>query len=249
MTRTICIANQKGGVGKTTTAISLASCVAKSGAYALLVDLDPQCNATSGLGLMPSSRHPFAFLDVPIAQSIQKSSEYLDVLPGCRSFADVERLATAQDPLYFDKIARQLIRETREYDYVFIDCPPSVGPLTQAALAWSDEVFTPIQCEFFAMEGLVQMIEIIGKAMKRPERALEYGGVILTMCDPALELTYEVENEVREFFGDVVFKTTIPRDVAIAEAPSHGKSVVEYAPRSRGARAYVELCLEVMERV
>lgn len=249
MTRTICIANQKGGVGKTTTAISLASCIAKAGAYALLVDLDPQCNATSGLGLTPSLRHPFAFPDSPILDSIKNVSERLDLLPGCRSFADIERLASIQDPTYFNKVARQLSRETQSYDYVLIDCPPSLGPLTQAALAWSNEVFTPIQCEFFAMEGLVQMIELIGKAMKRPDRALEYGGVILTMCDPTLELTYEVENEVRDFFGDVVFKTTIPRDVAIAEAPSHGKSVVDYAPRSRGARAYIELCLEVLERV
>jgi chromosome partitioning protein len=99
------------------------------------------------------------------------------------------------------------------------------------------------------MEGLVQMLELIGRAMKRPDRSLEYGGVVLTMCDPSLELTYEVEKEIRDFFGDVVFRTTIPRDVALAEAPSHGKSIVDYAPRSRGARAYVELCLEVMERV
>ena len=249
MTRTICIANQKGGVGKTTTAISLASCIAHSGSFALLVDLDPQCNATSGLGFDPSPRHPFAFPDESISQTVQKYSEMLDVLPGCRSFADVERLASVQDPCYFNKVARQLSRETQGYDYVLIDCPPSLGPLTQAALAWSDEVLTPIQCEYFAMEGLVQMIEIIGKALKRKDRALEYGGVVLTMCDPTLELTYEVENEVREFFGEIVFKTTIPRDVAIAEAPSYGKSIVDYAPRSRGARAYIELCLEVLERV
>lgn len=249
MTRTICIANQKGGVGKTTTAISLAAGIARAGACVLLVDLDPQCNATSGLGLEPSTRHPFAFPDDSIHRTIKKSTVNLDVLPGCRSFAEIERMASLQDPAYFRKVAKQLTRETSAYDFVFIDCPPSLGPLTQAALAWSNEVFTPIQCEYFAMEGLVQMIETIGKAMKRPDRALEYGGVVLTMCDPTLELTYEVENEVREFFGDVVFKTTIPRDVALAEAPSYGKSIVDYAPRSRGARAYVELCLEVLERV
>ncbi len=249
MTRTLCIANQKGGVGKTTTAVSLAACFARSGACALLVDLDPQCNATSGLGFSPSTRHPLACLDESIHKTIQKSSDHLDVLPGCRSFSDIERIAGVRDPSFFDKIARQLSRETKGYDYVLIDCPPSLGPLTQAALAWSNEVLTPIQCEYFAMEGLVQMIELIGKTMNQPNCSLEYGGVVLTMCDPSLELTYEVEKEVREFFGDVVFKTTIPRDVSLAEAPSHGKSIVDYAPRSRGARAYVELCLEVMERV
>jgi len=246
--RTFCIANQKGGVGKTTTAISLASGAARAGARTLLVDLDPQCNATSGLGFEPAPRHPFA-TGAPLKQAIQKTSQGLEVLPGCRSFADVERIASVKDPAKIERITRQLSRETQGYDYVFIDCPPSLGPLTQGALAWSTEVITPIQCEYFAMEGLVQMIELIGQAMKRKDKALEYGGVVLTMCDPTLELTREVEREVREFFGDIVFKTTIPRDVAIAEAPSHGKSIVEYAPRSRGARAYVELCLEVMDRV
>ncbi len=249
MTQTISIANQKGGVGKTTTTISLASCISRSGSCVLLVDLDPQCNATSGLGFDPSPRHPFAFPGDSLHATIRHYSETLDVLPGCRSFADVERLAGVQDPCYFEKIARMLSRETQGYDYVLIDCPPSLGPLTQAALAWSNEVLTPIQCEYFAMEGLVQMIELIGQAIKRKERALEYGGVVLTMCDPTLELTHEVENEVREFFGDVVFETTIPRDVALAEAPSHGKSILDYAPRSRGARAYIELCLEVLDRV
>lgn len=246
MTRAICIANQKGGVGKTTTAISLAACLSRAGSCVLLVDLDPQCNATGGLGLSPIKRHPFAFPSEPLHQSIKHSSERLDVLPGCRSFAEVERIASAKD---LGEISRKLSRETKSYDYVLIDCPPSLGPLTQAALEWSNEVFTPIQCEYFAMEGLVQMIEVIGTVMNRPNRSLEYGGVVLTMCDPSLELTSEVENEVRDFFGEVVFKTTIPRDVAVAEAPSHGKSIVDYAPRSRGARAYIELCLEVMERV
>ncbi|MBQ9873951.1 MAG: ParA family protein [Thermoguttaceae bacterium] len=249
MTRAICIANQKGGVGKTTTAISLAACFARSGARTLLVDLDPQCNATGGLGLSPSPRHPFVFQDESLRKSIRGCAEDFDVLPGCRSFADVERLASVREPAFFKDVARRLSRETRDYDFALIDCPPSLGPLTQAALAWSNEVFTPIQCEYFAMEGLVQMIEVIGRAMKSSDRSLEYGGVILTMCDPSLELTYEVENEVRDFFGEVVFKTTIPRDVAVAEAPSHGKSIIDYAPRSRGARAYVELSLEVLERV
>ena len=248
MTRTFCIANQKGGVGKTTTAISLAAGFVRAGSSALLIDLDPQCNATSGLGLTPTSRHPLVTGE-PIRRAIRKTPCGLDVLPGCRNFGDVERLASVRDASVFEKMTLHLTRETKGYDHVFIDCPPSLGPLTQSALAWSTDVLTPIQCEYFAMEGLVQMIEIIGKAMKRKSRALEYGGVVLTMCDSSLELTHEVESEVREFFGDVVFRTTIPRDVAIAEAPSYGKPIFDYAPRSRGARAYVELCLEVLERV
>lgn len=248
MTRTFCIANQKGGVGKTTTAISLAAGFVRAGSSTLLIDLDPQCNATSGLGLTPTTRHPLVTGE-SIRRAVRKTPSGLDVLPGCRNFGDVERLASARDPNVFEKMTLHLTRETKGYDHVFIDCPPSLGPLTQSALAWSTDVLTPIQCEYFAMEGLVQMIEIIGKAMKRKSRALEYGGVVLTMCDSSLELTREVEREVRDFFGDVVFRTTIPRDVAIAEAPSYGKPIFDYAPRSRGARAYVELCLEVLERV
>lgn len=248
MSRTFCIANQKGGVGKTTTAISLAAGFVRAGSSTLLIDLDPQCNATSGLGLKPTTRHPLVTGE-PLRKTIHKTSSGLDVLPGCRNFGDIERLASAKDPKIFDQMTLHLSRETRGYDHIFIDCPPSLGPLTQAALAWSTDVLTPIQCEYFAMEGLVQMIEVISKAMKRKDRALEYGGVILTMCDPSLELTREVDAEVREFFGEIVFRTTIPRDVAIAEAPSYGKPIFDYAPRSRGARAYIELCLEVLERV
>ncbi len=248
VTRTFCIANQKGGVGKTTTAISLSTGFARAGSSSLLIDLDPQCNATSGLGLEPTSRHPLVTGE-PIRHAIRKTPYGTDVLPGCRSFGDVERLTQALDPRMFEEMTLRMTRETRGYDHVFIDCPPSLGPLTQAALAWSTDVLTPIQCEYFAMEGLVQMIEVIGKAMKRKTKTLQYGGVILTMCDPSLELTQEVDREVRDFFGEVVFKTTIPRDVSLAEAPSYGKPIFDYAPRSRGARAYIELCLEVLERV
>jgi chromosome partitioning protein len=134
------------------------------------------------------------------------------------------------------------------YDFVLIDCPPSVGPLTRTALASSTEVLMPIQCEYFAMEGLAQMIEVIRDVMQSRPKQLQFGGILLTMYDPRLELTCEVEAEVRDFFGEIVYQTVIPRDVTVAEAPSHGKSVLDYAPRSRGARGYVELCMEVLER-
>lgn len=134
------------------------------------------------------------------------------------------------------------------FDMVFIDCPPSLGALTQAALAASTEVLMPIQCEYFAMEGLSQMIQVIRQVMQHQPGKLTFGGIVLTMYDPYLELTHEVDREVREFFGEIVFDTVIPRDVAIAEAPSHGLSVLDYAPRSKGTRAYIELCMEVLER-
>lgn len=134
------------------------------------------------------------------------------------------------------------------FDLVFIDCPPSLGALTQAALAASTEVLMPIQCEYFAMEGLSQMIQVIRQVMQTQPGKLTFGGIVLTMYDPYLELTHEVDREVREFFGEIVFDTVIPRDVAIAEAPSHGLSVLDYAPRSKGTRAYIELCMEVLER-
>jgi len=134
------------------------------------------------------------------------------------------------------------------YDYVLIDCPPSLGPMTRTALASANEVVMPVQCEYFAMEGLTQMIDLIRSVMEREDSRLQFGGIVLTMYDHTLELTHEVDEQVRDFFGDVVFDTVIPRDVTVSEAPSHGLSVIDYAPRDRGARAYSELCMEVLDR-
>ncbi len=248
MPRIMCVANQKGGVGKTTTAINLSAALALGGGRTLLVDLDPQCSATTGLGQRPGGRHPFATVE-PGAQVLQQVTlDGLDLLPGSRSFEDVEALARG-DAGCLARLGRFFMEQAGSYDFILIDCPPSLGPLTEAALAYSSEVLMPIQCEYFAMEGLTQMIEVIRRVMHRPEQRLEFGGIVLTMYDHALELTREVDAEVREFFGDIVFQTVIPRDVAVSEAPSHGQSVLQYAPRSRGARSYVELCMEVLERV
>lgn len=246
-TRIFCIANQKGGVGKTTTAINLAACLAEAGQRVLLVDLDPQCNATSGLGFEPVEKHPL-LVDQPLRASTKSTAlENLFLVPGSRSFVDVDRLANSSDT-ESAKIAQHLANEARWYDSILIDCPPSLGQLTKAALHASTEVLMPIHCEYFAMEGLSQMIHVIRDIMKAKHHKLTFGGILLTMYDPRLELTHEVDSEVREFFGEIVFDTVIPRDVALCEAPSHGQSVLEYAPRSRGARAYIELCMEVMNR-
>jgi chromosome partitioning protein len=245
--RILCVVNQKGGVGKTTTAINLAVGLARSGAQTLLIDLDPQCNATSGLGLEPTASHPLV-AGAPLKASVcQTATAALEVLPGSRRFRDVETLA-GDSPAQAARLRQHLSGTLARYDFVLIDCPPSLGRLTQTALASSTEVLMPIQCEYFAMEGLVQMIEVIRDVMQTQAHQLQFGGIVLTMYDPALELTHEVDREVRDFFGEIVYQTVIPRDVAVCEAPSHGRSVIDYAPRSRGARAYVELCMEVLER-
>ncbi len=245
--RIMCIANQKGGVGKTTTAINLSAALAISGGRTLLVDLDPQCNATTGLGAAPTARHPFA-TERPLDHVQQdRSVDGLDLLPGSRSFEDITALARGDADL-FARLSDFFAQDTGDYDYILIDCPPSLGQLTETALGCSTEVLMPIQCEYFAMEGLTQMIEVIRRVMQRADNQLEFGGIVLTMYDHTLELTHEVDSEVRDFFGDIVYDTVVPRDVAVSEAPSHGQSVLQYAPRSRGARSYVELCMEVLER-
>ncbi|TWT47690.1 ParA family protein [Botrimarina hoheduenensis] len=247
MGRVLCIANQKGGVGKTTTAVNVAACCARAGLRTLLVDLDPQCNATGAVGGQPTDRHPLVKRS-PLGEAIRPTEvDQLDLLPGSRSFHDVDHLASAggsESRLVSDHLSASLSL----YDFVLVDCPPSLGTLTETALATADEVLMPLECEYFAMEGLTQMIELIKRVMARRNARLRFGGILLTKHDPSLELTNEVEAEVRDFFGEVVFDTVVPRDVALAEAPSHGQSILDYDPRSRGARAYIEVCLEVLDR-
>jgi chromosome partitioning protein len=244
--RIVCVANQKGGVGKTTTASNLAAGLAHGGMRTLLLDLDPQCNATTGFGAAPAAVHPLVS-EAPLAESVVPSSiQNLFLLPGSRSVRDVERIAE-QARSGSMVLESHLARGLNAWDYCFIDCPPSVGELTRTALACSTEVIMPIQCEYFALEGLTQMIEVIRDVMQERPGRLSFGGIVLTMHDAGLELTAEVERDVRDFFGEIVFETVIPRDVAVSEAPSHAKSVLDYAPRSRGARAYTELCMEVRD--
>lgn len=247
MSRTLCIANQKGGVGKTTTSVNVATGLADAGHSVLLVDMDPQCNATSGLGLAPVAQHPL-IVDSPIRHGVLATNvNGLDLLPGSGSFRDADALANSNS-----KASRIVVEHLRKgamvYDYVLLDCPPSLGTLTRAALSASKEVLLPVQCEYFAMEGLTQMISVIREVMLERPGELTFGGIVLTMYDESLELTTEVDADLRQFFGEVVFDTVIPRDVHVAEAPSHGLSVLDYAPRSRGSRAYTELCMEILER-
>lgn len=247
MAKIISVANQKGGVGKTTSAINIAAGLAKAGKTALVIDIDPQCNATSGLGVAPAKRHPLV-AGKPLAESIEATSQpRLSVLPGSQSLADADALS-ASNRQRAASLRHQLAGELNHFDYVFLDCPPSLGQLTRAALGASAEVYIPIQCEYFAMEGLSQIIELARQTKARDNNRLEIGGIVLTMYDPALELAREVASEVRGYFDGTVFETMIPRDVHISEAPSHGLSVLEYSPRARGARAYAELVLEVIDR-
>lgn len=250
MPRTICVANQKGGVGKTTTSINLAAALAMAGQTTLLIDMDPQCNATSGIGCRPVDRHPLVMEEALRHWMAPAEVKGLFVLPGSRSFRDVDQLnqATAQDRL---RVIDHLRSDTGRFDYVIIDSPPSLGPLTQTALAAADEILIPIQCEYFALEGLAQMIQVVRQVMvdrgTASPRALQFAGVLLTMYDHRLELTLEIDRQVREFFGEIVFFATIPRDVHLSESPSHGQCILDYAPRSRGCRAFVELCMEVLD--
>jgi chromosome partitioning protein len=243
----ISLANQKGGVGKTTTAINVAAGLAKAGKTALVIDVDPQCNATSGLGVEPAQRHPLV-AGRPLFESVVETAQpKLFVLPGSQSLADADALS-ASNRQRAASLRQQLGGELANFDFVFLDCPPSLGQLTRAALGASAEIFIPIQCEYFAMEGLSQIIELARQTKAKDNHRLEIGGIVLTMYDPGLDLANEVADEVRGYFDDTVFHTMIPRDVHISEAPSHGLSVLEYAPRARGAWAYTELVMEVIDR-
>ena len=249
MTRIIAIANQKGGVGKTTTAINLSMGIALAGRRVLLVDLDPQCNATSGLGITPPQvARGYHYLLEPEAVTstlVPSKREGLDVLPGTPHLVDVEASLEHLGDKH-KRMSRVLARIADNYDFIMVDCPPSLGILTVNALYACGSVIVPIQCEYYAMEGLSKITQAIKRVARQKPGPLEVEGIVLTMYDPHLQLAREVTEEVKEFFGNRVYQTIIPRDVALSEAPSHGLGIMEYALRSRGARAYVELTKEVL---
>ena len=250
---TVCIANQKGGVGKTTTTVSLAAAIAEYGARVLLVDLDPQGNATTGVGLRAQEGDPSTYRvlvdDLPMHEAtVPTGIEGLDVV---RSSLDLAGAEVELVPAFSreHRLKRALESVTGDYDVVFIDCPPSLGLLTINALVAADQIIVPIQCEYYALEGLGQLlrtIELVGQSLNRE---LALGGVILTMFDGRTNLSQAVVDEVRSYFGNDAYATVIPRTVRLSEAPSFGQPITVFDPQSRGARAYQRLAREVAIRL
>ncbi|HEX2202435.1 MAG TPA: AAA family ATPase [Longimicrobium sp.] len=253
MSRIIAIANQKGGVGKTTTAINLGACLAVAEKKTLVIDTDPQGNATSGLGIdkdeVERSIYDVLLEEAPMEEVIvpQVHFPYLDVLPATRDLvgAEVELVGRKNR----ETILRRAVDAVRDrYDFILIDCPPSLGLLTLNTLAAADSVLIPIQCEFYALEGLSQLLNTVTLVQKNLNPALQIEGVLLTMYDSRLNLSRQVAEEAKEYFGPKVYRTTIPRNVRIAEAPSFGKPIVLYDVLSVGAKSYLGLAKEVIAR-
>lgn len=253
MSRVIAIANQKGGVGKTTTAINLGAALAVAEKRTLVVDIDPQGNATSGLGIEGRESLPTVY-DVlvegrPVSECIVEGLHFpqLDVVPSTRDLvgAEIELVERSRR----ERVLRQALAEVRDrYDYILVDCPPSLGLLTLNTLTAADSVLIPIQCEFYALEGLSQLLNTVRLVQKGLNPPLEIEGVLLTMFDRRLNLSKQVADEAREYFGAKVYQTAIPRNVRLAEAPSFGEPIVLYDVASAGAQAYLALARELMRR-
>lgn len=253
--RIIAVANQKGGVGKTTTAINLAAGLAELGTRVLVVDLDPQGNASTGLGIAPDQRQHTSYdlllEDAELAEVVLPTAfENIWICPANADLAsaDIDLVANEKRTFLLHDALRQPAMDQWAFDYILIDCPPSLSLLTVNALVASHSVLMPLQAEFFAMEGLSQLVLTIRTVRASANPGLRYEGILLTMYDGRNNLSQMVEADVRETFGDVVFQTMIPRNVRVSEAPSYAKPVLSYDPQSRGATAYRALALEIATR-
>lgn len=250
MAKVISIANQKGGVGKTTTAINLSSLLAAAEKRTLLIDIDPQSNSSSGLSVV--NQTPSVYEVLVGANSIREViinsfMPHLDILPSNINLVGAEIEMVEMDNR--EILLRNAISEiSNDYDYILIDCPPSLGLLTLNALTASDSVLIPVQCEYFALEGLGQLLNTINIVKKHFNKDLDIEGVLLTMFDTRLRLSHQVAEEVRKYFGDKVYKTVINRNVRISEAPSYGKPIILYDAISSGAQNYMALASELLER-
>lgn len=252
MARIISVAYQKGGVGKTTTTVNLGACLAQDGKKVLLIDSDAQGNATSGLGVrkpdVKQDIYDVLVNEVSIKETIIKTSrENLSIVPATLQLAGAEIELTSMMARE-SRLKSALAEVSDEYDFILVDCPPSLGHLTINAFTASDAILIPVQCEYYALEGLSQLLNTVRLVQKHFNPGLEIEGVLLTMYDARTNLGAEVVEEVRRYFQEKVYDTIIPRNVRLSEAPSHGKPIIDYDPRSKGAEVYQALAKEVLVR-